>query len=151
MNGTRGQCGVPTTQRGFPLKRLWLLGCPAWCADAIQGKEGGIQVLVGLGTSSQAVRYNIRVIHEQAKRSSWMIEVNIAQVVEATLQVAPNSGVQNVPIAHLPEQLQKGCWQIWKALEILPTRQHDPEDLIINLSNYNMLFLSGQIKVIHCL
>jgi hypothetical protein len=38
---------------------------------AIQGKEGGIQVLAGLAPSSQTVGYNIKVIHEQAKRRSW--------------------------------------------------------------------------------
>ncbi len=39
------------------------------CAGAIQGKEGGIQVLAGLAPSSQTVETNKRVIHEQAKRS----------------------------------------------------------------------------------
>jgi len=37
---------------------------------AIQGKEGGIQVLAGLAPSSKIEGYNIRVIHEQAKNSS---------------------------------------------------------------------------------
>ncbi len=41
-------------------------------------KEGGIQVLANLAPSSQTVGSNIRVIHEQAKRSSKMTEVNIA-------------------------------------------------------------------------
>ncbi len=40
------------------------------CAGVIQGKEGRIQVLAGLAPSSQTVGSNIRVIHEQAKRSS---------------------------------------------------------------------------------
>jgi hypothetical protein len=41
----------------------WLPGYTAWCADAIQGKEGGIQVLAGLAPSSQTVGSNKRVIH----------------------------------------------------------------------------------------
>jgi hypothetical protein len=45
-------------------------GYAARCAGAIQGKEGGIQVLAGLAPSSQTVGSNIRVIHERAKRSS---------------------------------------------------------------------------------
>ncbi len=52
----------------------------ARCTGTIQGKEGGIQVLAGLAPSSQTVGSNIRVIHEQAKRSSWMTEVNIAKL-----------------------------------------------------------------------
>ncbi len=40
------------------------------CVGGIQGKEGGIQVLAGLAPSSQTVGFNIRVIHEQAKRST---------------------------------------------------------------------------------
>jgi hypothetical protein len=40
------------------------------CAGAIQGKEGGIQVLAGLAPSSQRVGSDIRVILEQAKHSS---------------------------------------------------------------------------------
>ncbi len=54
------------------------------CAGAIQGKEGGIQMLAGLAPSSQTVGSNIRVIHEQAKCSSWKTEVNI---VPATLKL----------------------------------------------------------------
>jgi hypothetical protein len=42
----------------------------AQCAGAIQGKEGGIQVLAGLAPSSQIVGTNIRLIHEQVKRGS---------------------------------------------------------------------------------
>ncbi len=45
-------------------------GHAAWCAGAIQGKEGGIQVLAELAPSSQIVGSNKRVIHEQAKNSS---------------------------------------------------------------------------------
>ncbi len=37
------------------------------CAGAIQGKEGGIQMLAGLAPSSQTVGSNIRVIREQAR------------------------------------------------------------------------------------
>ncbi len=48
------------------------------CAGAIQGKEGGIQMLAGLAPSSQTVGPNIRVIHEQRKRSSWTVQVNEA-------------------------------------------------------------------------
>jgi hypothetical protein len=95
----------PPLKGAFPLNRLGLLGCAARCAGAIQGKEGRIQVLVGLTVVS-----NIRVIHEQAKRSSWMIEANVALVVKATLQVAPNSGVWKSANGSPPEQLQKGCW-----------------------------------------
>jgi hypothetical protein len=53
-----------------PLNHLLLLGYTAWCTGAIQGMEGGIQVMAGLAPSSQTVGSNIRVIHEQAKRSS---------------------------------------------------------------------------------
>ncbi len=60
-------------------------GCATWCASAIQGKEGRIQVLAGLAPSSQTVGSNIRVIHEQAKSSSRMTEVNVAP---ATSEVA---------------------------------------------------------------
>jgi hypothetical protein len=47
-------------------------------ACAIQGKDDGIQVLAGLAPSSQIEGYNIRVIHEQAKNSSWTTEANMA-------------------------------------------------------------------------
>jgi len=50
---------------------LWLPGYAAWCAGAIQGKEGRILVLAGLYLSSQTVVSNKRVIHEQTKLSSW--------------------------------------------------------------------------------
>ncbi len=53
-------------------------GYSVQCASAIQGMEGGIQVLAGLVPSSQTVGSNIRVIHEQAKHSSLMTEANIA-------------------------------------------------------------------------
>jgi len=61
-----------------PLNWLFLLGYATWCASAIQGKEGRIQVLAGLAPSSQTVGSNIRVLHEQAKRSSGMTEVKLA-------------------------------------------------------------------------
>ncbi len=51
----------------------------------MEGKEGGIQVLAGLAPSSQTVGSNIRVRMTEAK------ELGKA---EATLQVAPNGGVQ---------------------------------------------------------
>jgi hypothetical protein len=60
----------------------------------MEGKEGGIQVLAGLAPSSQTVGSNIRVIHEQAKRSSQTTKVKELGKVEATLHVAPNGGVQ---------------------------------------------------------
>jgi hypothetical protein len=47
---------------------------------AIQGKEGGKQVLVSLAPPSQTAGSNIRVIDEQAKHSSWMTEASIAPV-----------------------------------------------------------------------
>jgi len=50
------------------------------CAGAIQGKEGGIQMLAGIAPSSQTVGSNIRVIHEQAKGSSWVTEADITSV-----------------------------------------------------------------------
>ncbi len=46
------------------------VGYAMWCAGAIQGKEGGIQMLAGLAPSSQTVGSNIRAIHEHAKCSS---------------------------------------------------------------------------------
>jgi hypothetical protein len=81
--GGNALCSVPNTQRHNPPQRPWLPGYTAWCAGAIQGKDGGIQVLVGLASSSKTVGSNIRVIHEQAKHSSLMTEANIAL---ATLQ-----------------------------------------------------------------
>jgi hypothetical protein len=33
-------------------------------------------------------------------------------------------GSKKVPISQPPEQLEKIRWQIWKALEILPARDH---------------------------
>jgi hypothetical protein len=45
-------------------------GYATWCAGTIQGKEDGIQGLVGLVPSSQTVGSNKRVINEQAKCSS---------------------------------------------------------------------------------
>jgi len=39
-------------------------------------KEGGILVLTGLAPSSQTVVSLFRVIHEQAKRSSWTTKAN---------------------------------------------------------------------------
>jgi hypothetical protein len=83
------------------------------CAGAIQGKEGGTQVLASLAPSSQTVGSIMRVIYEQGKRSSGTTEANIALVarqqswvnllppscqgraagrVEAPWQVAPNRG-----------------------------------------------------------
>jgi len=52
-----------TTPLSHPRSLGWLPGYTAWCADAIQGKEGGIQVLAGLAPSSQTVGSNISVIH----------------------------------------------------------------------------------------
>ncbi len=75
--------GIPTTQRclppSTPLRGKAPLsgGYAAHCAGAFQGKEGGIQVLAGLAPYSQTVRSLFRVIHEQAKLSSWTTEVNI--------------------------------------------------------------------------
>ncbi len=51
-------------------------------------------MLASLAPSSQTVGSIIRLIHEQAKCSSRITEANIPQVVEATLQVAPNNEVQ---------------------------------------------------------
>ncbi len=50
------------------------------CTGAIQGKEGGIQVLAGLTPSSQTVGSLFRVTHEQVNSSSLTTEVNIAPV-----------------------------------------------------------------------
>ncbi len=72
------------TLRGEGALELWV--CRT--TGAIQGKEGGIQVLAGLAPSSQTVGSNIREIHEQAKDSSWMTDVNIAQATSETSFVA---------------------------------------------------------------
>jgi hypothetical protein len=64
----------------FSLAQLLLPGYAAQCAGTIQGKEGGIQVLAGLAPSSQTVRSNFRVNHEQAKCTSCKKEVNISFV-----------------------------------------------------------------------
>jgi hypothetical protein len=68
----------PPHKGAFPPQWCWLPGYAVWCADAIQGKEGRIQVLAGLAPSSQTVGSNKRVIHEQAKRSPWKTEANLA-------------------------------------------------------------------------
>jgi len=60
-------------------------GLGAQSAGTIQGKEGGMQVLAGLAPSSQTVGSNKRVIHEQAKHSSWMTEANITLTLVAKL------------------------------------------------------------------
>ncbi len=65
-------------------------GYAAWCLDAIQGKEVRIQVLAGLAPSSQTVS-NIKVVHEQEKLMHDRSKEG--GKTEATLQVAPNSGV----------------------------------------------------------
>jgi hypothetical protein len=65
-------------ERGLPLSPhpAYTPGYAGRCTGAIQGKEGGIQVFAGLAQSSQTDRSNIRVIHDQVKRSSWMTEAN---------------------------------------------------------------------------
>jgi hypothetical protein len=55
-------------------------GYAAWCVGTIQGNESGIQVLAGLAPSSQTVGSLFRVIHEQAKHSSWATEAKITFV-----------------------------------------------------------------------
>ncbi len=74
--------GIPTTQSCFPLTLLWLLGYAMQCVGNIQEKKGRTQVLAGLAPSSQTVGSNIRVIHEQARCSSWMTEVNLSPVTK---------------------------------------------------------------------
>ncbi len=55
-------------------------GYTAWCAGTIQGKESRIQLLAGVAPSSQTVGSLFRVVHEQAKHSSWTTEANITLV-----------------------------------------------------------------------
>ncbi len=55
-------------------ERILIGGYAMQCSGAIQGKEGGIQVLAGLAPSGQTVGSNIRVIHE------LVTEANIAPV-----------------------------------------------------------------------
>jgi hypothetical protein len=58
---TKQWVNAPTPLRGkVPLSG----GYAMQCEGAIQGKEGGIQVLVGLAPSSRTVESLFRVIHE---------------------------------------------------------------------------------------
>jgi len=71
LDGAHTQRAVyPPLKGAFTPQWPWLPGYATWCMGAIQGKEGGIQVLAGLAPSSQTVGSNIRVINEQGKRSS---------------------------------------------------------------------------------
>jgi hypothetical protein len=49
-------------------------GYAAWCAGAIQWKEGGIQVLAGLAPSSQTVGSNKRVIRTNSAFSATGVQ-----------------------------------------------------------------------------
>ncbi len=49
-------------------------------AGTIQGEEGGMQVLARLAPSSQTVRFNIRVIQEQANLSLSKTKAKLAPV-----------------------------------------------------------------------
>ncbi len=59
-------------------------------------------MLAGLAPSSQTVGSNIRVIHEQARRSSRTSEAKEVGKVEAAFNVAPNSGVQESACSSTP-------------------------------------------------
>jgi len=67
---TQGAKVVKGTVYHLGEKAISSCGYAAWCAGAIQGKDGRIQVLAGLAPSSQTVGSNKRVIREQAKPSS---------------------------------------------------------------------------------
>ncbi len=60
-------------------------GHASLCAGTIQGKEGRMQVLAGIAPSSQTIGSNKRVIHVQAKRSSWTTEANSTLTLAAKL------------------------------------------------------------------
>jgi hypothetical protein len=89
----------------------------AWCVGTIQGKESTIQVLASLAPSSQTVGSNIRVIPDKLKCSSWAIEADIAQVVEAILQVAPNIGSMKVPKAQPQSRYREATSRFGKPLK----------------------------------
>jgi len=59
------------------------------CVGDIHSKEGRMLVLTRLALSCQTVGSLLRVIHEQAKRHSWMIEANMAPLGLASIFLSP--------------------------------------------------------------